>query len=247
MKQLNKKVRDLTLRTRGKLAGNCGWATGELVMASGGKLVGCFGFFGIEATHNWAMDPETNDIYDPTMEQFVPNFVPVIKAGTKLHSQYMGTPWSETKYWAHRALSMVDMGKLDMFLRYKEQSGKLTEVRGFTGSEIKTSKKGDQYLLVQRQVDLSPMHNRQIRSAVAFRSKSGGYNIGVLHQMMLLTKTGKVIFPTRKVHYHIPASEKLVIRKDRGKWNDPIMMRDLCQYDSLELVVRAVLDWGKTP
>jgi hypothetical protein len=103
----------------------------------------------------------------------------------------------------------------------KEQTGKPFERRGTNSVQVKVSKKGDEYLLVQRQIDMyATKSGPQLRSAVVFDAKNGGFNVGVLIQRLVKTKTGKIIFPVKKQDLYIPPNLAGGIALKNGKWQD---------------------------
>jgi hypothetical protein len=219
LQELNSSTRVWTIKKFRKVDFRCMEATQHLVRGSKGALVHYSGFHGW-TTHNWAVDPVTGDIYDPTMEQFGYEFVPVIEAGTHASERYRGTPQDEVQYWAP-----LRYPGLEDFFRYKSFQTRAPQgyvKYGHDSVELKTAKNGKQYMLLQRSVKLTCLMNIDIRSATIWRAKNGGFNAYVILQQVVYPKSGGVTFPTKRCTYFIPENEVGLIRLKKGKWGDVI-------------------------
>jgi len=72
--QLCQEVTSDVIKKHGSLRNQCGHGASELrkrARKSGIKLNLQGGLFNYGTEHNWCVDPETNEIYDPTAEQFI--------------------------------------------------------------------------------------------------------------------------------------------------------------------------------
>ena len=212
---INEEVRNALLPKGVTL--RCKEATRSLVTKSNGELVHYAGFHGWE-THNWAVDPVTGNIYDPTMEQFGHQWQPVIGPDSELAKLYIGTPQEEVQYWAPFALSMVRISHVVRYLRFKESLGRPIEKRGHSEMVEKLATNGKPYLLIQKEVQFTSQNrDPQLRSATIWKAKNGGHNAYVLTQRCVETKNGKIIFPVKRTTYYIPQNLRGLIPIRKGK------------------------------
>jgi len=72
--ELSQEVTSHIIKKHGSLRNQCGYGASELrkrARKSGIKLKLQGGLFNYGTEHNWCVDPETNEIYDPTAGQFI--------------------------------------------------------------------------------------------------------------------------------------------------------------------------------
>lgn len=224
---LTKLSDDLTkqiIKNRRSLHNQCNYAAVELckrAKALGIKLEIQPGLFGQSTEHNWCIDPETGDLYDPTAEQFssgVNGLVPASKVYlyTALSQEEIGSliKLAIKAGWRDRftnGISNVAVGyrireqKRALLDKVKEFYPTLAYVAYSGPSEIKVAKNGSTYAVLREpqtkfeftEIEISQWKNGLIvtpektRSHVVFENANGSYTIQPIEQRAFVSKSGK--------------------------------------------------------
>lgn len=226
LRELSNQITEETLQEEGMLADQCKIASIKLRKRAAELGIelrvqgGLFKGFRVEE-HNWCVDVENGDIYDPTAEQFyeginglVPKskldfYIPMSRSeGEHLRSIARQEGW--TLPFIER-ISQLAMGYL-----YREQRRALlekvrkvypdlTHVVRSGPSEIKTAKNGSRYAIIREPeitFEFSELEVREwnnglivsgtnIRSWVVFENTNGSYSIQAINQRAFVSKNGK--------------------------------------------------------
>lgn len=167
------------------------------------------GLYGRYDQHNWAIDKKTGTIYDPTAKQFRSLGGASIVVDKKSGNFRMYTPITEEDQ--KMFFSYGDrMANAEAYWNYIQN--KQREARNFFGefkSEFRVDKNQKEYMYCSFKVEFNPWDNygSEIRSALIWPSKSGGYNVRALMLHRIQRRDGSIGHFTKPVFLHIKRSK----------------------------------------
>jgi hypothetical protein len=187
--------------------------------------------------HYWAVDTHTGWIYDPTQEQFLMRWDPdleslvrdpftrVIRKCDPQHQLYEEVPLDDD--WCLGASHDEIYSMWRKYKRWQKLTGGTDAITlGEEACELRTSVKGDTYAFTSFPArfnhgmlgyECPNVTSEQFRTAVIFPTKSGGFNIGEIHQRLVFTDHG-MYKPTFQHNYHLTAPDGVLLYRQKGKW-----------------------------